>query len=92
MEGYDCLVGTNFAPLDTPFRAWLEPLRCPASPNRNHFVGFRFGFSAHTKAKSHPSEAGAILEGCAREQTEFSPQAETELSALCADAVRGLCR
>ena len=29
VEGYDCLVGTNFAPLATPFRAWLAPLRCP---------------------------------------------------------------
>ena len=87
VEGCDCLVGTNFVPLATPLRAWLALLRCPASPNRNHFVGFRFGFSAHTKTESQPSEAGAILEGGAREQTEFSPQAETELSALCADAV-----
>jgi len=35
---------------------------------------------------SKPSEAGLMGEGGARERTQFSPKAETELSGLCDDA------
>ena len=33
-----------------------------------------------------PSGAGCVGKGGARERTQFSPQAETELSGLCDDA------
>ena len=36
-----------------------------------------------------PSAAGCVGKGGARERTQFSPQAETELSGLCADAGAG---
>lgn len=71
IKDHDFLIGTNFAPLATSFRTWLALLRYPSSPNRNYFVGFRFGFAMRTKTKSQPSEAGAILKE----------------SALCADTV-----
>ena len=38
---------------------------------------------------SKPSEAGSMGKGGAREQTQFSPQAETEWSGLCDDADTG---
>lgn len=36
-----------------------------------------------------PSAAGCVGKGGARERTQFSPQAETELNGLCADAGAG---
>ena len=52
--------------------------RCVIPPlqTENHFVGFRFGFSASTKTKSKPSQAGAILKERARERVILAPHHE----------------
>ena len=90
IEGHDCFAGTNFAPLATPFWVWLAPLRCSSSPNRNHFVGFRFGFTMRTKAKSQPSEAGAIWQGSALRADGYSlSRPHRDLRSRNFPAVRG---
>ena len=72
------LVGTSFISLAPPHAAGLAHCAVPPLPTKP-----KVGFAG---APSKPSAAGSMGKGGAREQTQFSPQAETEWSGLCDDA------
>ena len=78
------------------------PIRRPPSRAEGHCTGARlapFSFGPCTARflfgqdrKGAPAALRAVGRGGARERAQFSPQAETELSGLCDDAMGGASR
>ena len=77
----------------------LAPIRRPPSRAEGHCTGARpsdffsstgrGAFSFWARPKGAPAAPRAVGRGGARERAQFSPQAETELSGLCDDAMGG---
>ena len=77
----------------------LAPIRRPPSRAEGHCTGARTSaffsstgrgaFSFWARPKGAPAALRAVGRGGARERAQFSPQAETELSGLCDDAMGG---
>ena len=79
-------------------KSTLAPIRRPPSRggplHRSALSAFfsstgRGAFSFWARPKGAPAAPRAVGKGGARERAQFSPQAETELSGLCDDAMGG---